>query len=123
MKKLHPLLFLYFFAFSLVSCKKDGKNCVQVQFIMDYCPKTGAALVEVLEPSDDATASTNNGYTTYKMALLNLPEEFRVRDKVFLVKYYYDAESAKPDTTFCPAIFGPVNVLVVRSVSLTGCDI
>jgi hypothetical protein len=122
MKKLHALLLLSFFTFSLFSCKKNKKNCVQMQYIGGYCQKAGASLVKILEPNDDATARTENGHTTYSMALLNLPEEFRVRDKVFFVKYYYDAESAKPDTTFCPADFYPANILVVKSVSLTGCD-
>ena len=109
-------------SFSIFSCKKDKKNCVKVQYVMPYCPKKGADLVRVLETNPDATAHTEHGYTTYSMALLNLPEEYKVRDKVFFVKYEYDADSAKPDTTFCPAIFGHENILIAKSVSLTGCD-
>ena len=113
---------LLYLSFSLFSCKKDEKNCVQVRYVSGYCPHPGASLVEVLKPNDDATANTSNGHTTYTMALRNLPEELKVTDKVFFVKYYHDADLAKPEPVACPAIFGPVNVFVAKSTSLTGCE-
>lgn len=113
---------LLLFSFSLFSCKKDGKNCIRVQYISGYCYYPGAGLVEVLERNDDATASTNNGYTTYTMALLNLPEEFRVRDKVFFVKYYQDESLPEAEPRACPLDIAPANLFVAKSASQTGCD-
>ena len=122
MKKPHALLLLTFFMLSLFSCKKDKKNCVQVRYISGYCPYTGSSYVEVLEPNDDATARTENGHTTYTMALFNVPEEYRVIGKVFFVKYQYDADLPEPEARPCPANSYPANMFVAKSVSLTGCD-
>ena len=122
MKKLYAFLFLSFFVFSHYSCQKDGKNCIKVRYITGYCPYPDGSLVEVLEPNDDATASTNNGYTTYTMALFYLPKEFKVRDKVFFVKYYHDANLPKPEVRPCLFDTGTANMFGAKSASLTRCD-
>jgi hypothetical protein len=99
-----------------------NKNCIQVRYISGYCFYPGAGLVEVLQPNDDATASTHHRHTTYTMALLDLPEEFRVRDKVFFVKYDHDADLPEAEPRAWPLDIAPANLFVAKSVSLTGCD-
>lgn len=93
------------------SCEKESKGCVKVKYITSYCPKLGSALVELVD-SDDSE----------NIALLDVPEEFRVRDKVFYVTYHYDEVRSKPDANvLCPAMFGPAEVYVADSASENEC--
>jgi hypothetical protein len=79
---------------------------------MAYCPKQGAVLVNI-----ESNSSTPN-----QIALLNVPASFQVAEKVFYVKYYYDASLGKFDAAVtCPAIYGPAKIYVTDSASDTDC--
>lgn len=100
-----------------------GKCFYEVKYSMDYCPVTGAALVYFTAKNRDAMAITNgNEPVVYSAALLNVPERFRVRDKVFYITYH----PAKSDEVvyhngICPAIFGPTKFLIVDTIAETDC--
>ena len=88
------------------ACKKEEVKYVQARFITGYCPKTGASLVR-LEP---------NSGTENQIALLNLPSDFQVRDKIFLLSYHYDAALDKiEEQKICPAIFTKQTIFVCTS--------
>lgn len=100
-------------ALLLSSCKKNESECVKVKFVTAYCPKKGAVLVTI----ESQPGSSN------QIALLNVPVSFQVMDKVFYVKYHYDASLDKlDDGVFCPAIFAPVKIYIIDSVSDTNCN-
>ncbi|WP_457268427.1 hypothetical protein [Pedobacter sp. UYEF25] len=103
----------------LVSCKKTGKKCIQVKYVMSYCLKAGASLVALCNPNIDATV---NGKQVYEMALLNVSKSFQIKDKVFYINYHYDVEKAKFDNNICPAVVGPAPIFVCDSASETDCN-
>ncbi len=115
------LSFLLLFQFSCDDKGIEKQKCFyEVKFIMEYCPVKGAVFVRFTEKNTDAMAYGNSGYSA---ALLNVPEHFRVRDKVFYITYH----PAKDDEIVyyqgaCPAIFGPEKVLIVDSISSADCD-
>ena len=80
-------------------------------------------LVEFIEPNPDATKSKlDNGETIYQAALLNIPEEYHVKDKVFYVKYHYDKDKEKDlNKNICQTIFGPVKILIGDYTSVNDC--
>lgn len=90
MKKL--LKFAVFSALTILlfSCKKDERRCVRVKYLSTYCPKPGAAVVEVQSESPEA------------LVLLNVPERYRVKDKIFYVTYHYDPTLDYLDDVACP---------------------
>lgn len=107
------------------SCKKDNnkQKCYQVRYIMNYCPQMGV-LLEFIEPNTDATEhKTENGKTIYQAALLNIPDQYHVKDKVFYVKYHYDKDKEKElSKNICPAIFSRVKILIGDYTSANGCE-
>jgi hypothetical protein len=106
-----PLLLLSFILL-LCSCKKDTMECVKVKYKDGYCPRTGAVLVNI---------ESDNGKTNL-IALLNVPEAFRVRDKVFYVTYHYDAAQDIVEEKLCPALYGIHKIFVSDAVSETDCN-
>ncbi|MGV3703902.1 MAG: hypothetical protein ACO1NU_00870 [Arcticibacter sp.] len=109
--KTYSLLFATCMILFFSSCEKDTK-CVKVKYISSYCPKMGASLVK-LEESE----------TSESIALLNVPEAFRVNGKVFYVTYHYDEAQSKTDPqVMCPAIYGPAKIYVADSVDEHGCN-
>ncbi|MBC7417021.1 MAG: hypothetical protein H7325_02560 [Pedobacter sp.] len=116
--RLIEIMALVFIVALLGSCKKNDEKCIQVKYVMGYCPKTGASLVTLTNPNSDATHSGNS----YEMALLNVPKVYQVRDKVFYVSYHYDEDKSKLDLVACPAIFGNVNVFVCDAANETSCN-
>lgn len=53
-----------------------------------------------------------------QIALLNVPQTYQVRDKIFLVTYHYDEALDKLDEgKICPAIFGPLKIFVCDSAT------
>jgi len=107
-----------------VSCKKDNtqKECYQVRYVMNYCPNMGV-LVEFTEPNPDATKiERDNGKVIYQAALLNIPEQYHIKDKVFYVKYHYDKDKENElNKGMCPAIFSPVKILIGDYASENDC--
>lgn len=107
------LLSLFSFCcFFLNSCKKDKNECVKARFIDSYCPKMGAVLV-ILESHSGSTKT---------IALLNVPKEFHVRDKIFYVTYHYDETLDIADPIACPLLYGPVKIFVSDSASQNQCS-
>lgn len=97
-------------ALLLNSCKKSekGEKFVRAKYLSAYCPKTGAALVSIVEDSKPDSL----------IALLNLPKSFHIKDKYFLVTYHYDPALDKLDEgKICPAIFGPEKIFVCDSAT------
>jgi len=94
------------------ACEKDSKECVKVKYVSSYCPKTGAVLVDLLSSSEAGE----------RTAILNIPEAFQIRDKVFYVTYHYDESLDKLDPhVLCPAIFSPQKIFVSDSASENEC--
>lgn len=92
------------------SCKKEEKEekYVVARFLSDYCPKTGAALVSIVEDSKPDS----------QIALLNLPKSFQIKDKVLLITYHYDQALDKLDEgKICPAIYSPLKIFVCDSAT------
>jgi hypothetical protein len=95
------------------SCKKEEKEeneekYVVARFLSDYCPKTGAALVSIVEDSKPES----------QIALLNLPKSFQIKDKVLLITYHYDQALDKLDEgKLCPAIYSPLKIYVCDSAT------
>jgi len=99
-------------------------ECVEVKYVGGYCPKTGAAILTLAKPNSNATSFTDErGNVSYQIALLNVPDTFKVKDKVFFVSYHYDADLDKPDANACNAFMAVINIkiFVSDSVSETQC--
>ena len=108
MPKLPILSLILCLALLLSSCKKDENKYVEAQYVTDYCPKTGAALVSLLGDSEPSN----------QIALLNLPQSFQVKDKRFWITYHYDQALDKPDEgKICPDIFSPLKIFVCDSAT------
>jgi len=107
------------------SCKKNNneQKCYQVRYIMNYCPQMGV-LVEFTKPNTDATEhKLENGKVVYQAALLNIPDQYHVKDKVFYVKYHYQKDKEKElNKNICPAIFSPVKILTGDYTSVNSCE-
>ncbi|WP_069658653.1 hypothetical protein [Arcticibacter eurypsychrophilus] len=122
MKRIIYCLFVFLVVATVFSCKKDRntRECVEVKYVMDYCPTTGAALLRLVNPNSDSFTD-ERGNVVSEVAFLNVPDSFKVKDKVFFVSYHYDAALDKPDVKPCPAIFGPAKIFVIDSVSEIEC--
>ncbi|WP_211480996.1 hypothetical protein, partial [Arcticibacter eurypsychrophilus] len=59
MKRIIHCLFVFLVIATVFSCKKDNSNCVEVKYVSGYCPKTGAALLELAKPNSNATSFTD----------------------------------------------------------------
>lgn len=109
--KIYSFLLVSCLTLFFASCEKESNGCVKVKYIAGYCPKSGAALVQL----EDSGASET-------IALLNIPEAFKIRDKVFYVTYHYDEAQSKADpNVMCNALFGPATIYVADSASETEC--
>ena len=113
MNKVGALLVFLCIFLSLASCKKDKGECVKVKFVSTYCPKSGAVIVNIEQ---------NSGGLNH-IALLNVPESYRVADKIFYVTYHYDQALDKlDDGKICPAVvYEEVKIFVADSFSETDC--
>lgn len=110
MTKLRLLSLMLCLALLSSACKKEEKEekYVRARYISEYCPKTGAALVNILGESGPID----------HIALVNLPQSFQVRDKYFLITYHYDQALDKLDEgKNCPAIYGVLKIFVCDSAT------
>jgi hypothetical protein len=127
MKGLSTILFLLI-VYCFASCEekmpsRSETECVKVRFIMDYCPATEPLhLVEILSPSSLATKSGDDVNPSYTAALLDLPASMQVRDTIFYMQVHRDpVRESRVTLNFCPAIFGPNNILVCEGIVQQPC--
>jgi len=117
------LLGFFILALAGLHCKKEN-GCLRVTYVDGYCFKRKASQV-YFDKSLSFTLSSNsgsNGSKVYAAALINIPEEFRVRGKVFYVKVHYDKELDVIDPIACPANIAPSLKVAVCDWAGDSCD-
>lgn len=124
MKKFLAIPVLVMLCLLYISCEKEGRVqiCHQVKYISEYCPATKVCLVSFSGPNKDATPIVDaKGDTVgYQMALLNIPDKFKVPEKVFYVKY--TKASSATDFKICEKV-DSVAVFVADSASEEDCSV
>lgn len=113
-----------FLCFVLCSCDEDALNkCYHVEYVSEYCPEKGASLLKITNnPPDSKALLDDDGNAVTQVALLELPEEYKVRGKSFYVKFSKDESRSATNGEICPSIFGPVEVFVCDYVSESECQ-
>ncbi|PRY48035.1 hypothetical protein B0I27_11722 [Arcticibacter pallidicorallinus] len=85
---------------------------MKVKYLSTYCPKPGAAVVQVQSGSFEG------------LVLLNVPENYRVKDKIFYVTYHYDPTLDHEDNIACPLdkAYTHAKMYTVDSVGEQSCN-
>jgi len=112
MKKQLRFAILFTLTIFLFSCKKDEQRCLKVKYLSSYCPKPGAAVVEVQSGSFES------------LVLLNVPEDYRVKDRIFYITYHYDPTLDHFDNVACPMdkAYPYEKMYMVNSVGEQNCN-